>query len=154
MNEFVDQTKSLVGTLGWDLFREMRGQAPETAILQTGDLPQAATVESPQFLFLGDGFAAKMEIGKSGDFVVKGGSKARIRTTKTIPRGAAALRQTLLDTGVLNQEEECLFFTSDYSFSSASAAAAIVIGTSANGRSLWKLPMDALMQNGKRAKNR
>ncbi len=33
-----------------------------------------------------------------------------------------------------------LIFTSDYSFSSASAAAAAVIGASANGRILWKLP--------------
>ncbi len=31
-------------------------------------------------------------------------------------------------------------FSSDYSFTSASAAAATIIGASANGRILWKLP--------------
>ncbi len=50
------------------------------------------------------------------------------------------MRKTLLDSGVLKQEEDFLVFTSDYSFSSASAAAATVIGASANGRILWKLP--------------
>lgn len=62
-----------------------------------------------------------MEIGQSGDFVVHSGSKARVRTTTTIPRGTAALRKTLLDKGVLRQAGEFLVFTSDYSFSSASA---------------------------------
>jgi hypothetical protein len=81
-----------------------------------------------------------MELGPSGDFVVRSGSKARVRTTTTIPRGTTALRNTLLDKGVLRQEGDFLVFTSDYSFSSASAAAATVIGASANGRILWKLP--------------
>jgi len=139
MDEFVDQTKTLVGALGWDLFREMRGRAPEAA--PTGrDLSQSPPIESPRFYFRGEGFAAEMEVGQSGDFVVSSGSKARVRTTTTIPRGTTALRKTLLDKGVLRQEGEFLVFTSDYSFSSASAAAATVIGASANGRILWKLP--------------
>lgn len=29
MAEFVDQTKTLVGALGWDLFREVRGRPNE-----------------------------------------------------------------------------------------------------------------------------
>ena len=41
---------------------------------------------------------------------------------------------------MLRQEADSLVFTSDYSFPSASAAAAAVIGASANGRILWKLP--------------
>ena len=44
-----------------------------------------------------------------------------------------------VETGVLREEGEFLVFTSDYSFASASAAAATVIGASANGRILWKL---------------
>ena len=139
MEEFVDQTKTLVGALGWDLFREMRGRVPETATLARV-LPQGPTAESPLFFFHGEGFAAEMEVGKSGDFVVRGGSKARVQTTQSISRGTAALRHTLLVKGVLHQDGDFLVFTSDYSFSSASAAAATVIGTSANGRILWKLP--------------
>ena len=81
-----------------------------------------------------------MALSSSGDFVVLAGSKARIKTTATIPRGTLSLRNTLLETGVLREEENFLIFANDYSFSSASAAAATVIGASANGRILWKLP--------------
>lgn len=138
MNEFVDQTKTLVGALGWDLFREIRGRAPEQAPEQA--LPTAEAHASPRFFFRGEGFAAEMEIGPSGDFVITAGSKARVRTTRTIPRGTATLRNTLIEKGVLREEGDFLIFTSGYSFTSASAAAATVIGASANGRILWKLP--------------
>jgi hypothetical protein len=137
MDEFVDQTKTLVGALGWDLFREVRGRPAST----NGAARIAPTSSSGlRFFFRGEGFAAEMELGASGEFVVLAGSRARVRTTTTIPRGTTALRKTLLDSGVLKQEEDFLVFTSDYSFPSASAAAATVIGASANGRILWKLP--------------
>lgn len=138
MDEFVDQTKTLVGCLGWDLFREIRGRAPEQIAEQI--LPTAETHTSPRFFFRGEGFAAEMEIGASGDFVVIAGSKARMRTTRTIPSGAATLRNTLIEKGVLREYDDVFVFTSDYSFTSSSAAAAAVIGASANGRVLWKIP--------------
>jgi hypothetical protein len=137
MDEFVDQTKTLVGALGWDLFREMRGR-PAEAVPAPQAVPQATSLEGLRFVFRGEGFAAEMQLGASGDFVVLAGSKARIRTTTTIPRGTTAMRRTLVETGVLREEGEFLVFTSDYSFASASAAAATVIGASANGRILWK----------------
>lgn len=138
MDEFVDQTKTLVGALGWDLFREMRGRLTEpTTNTDARSTPPSSEL---RFFFRGDGFAAEMALGASGDFVVLAGSKARVRETSSIPRATKALRQTLLDSGVLRLEGAFLIFTSDYSFSSASAAAAAVIGASANGRILWKLP--------------
>lgn len=139
MDEFVDQTKTLVGALGWDLFREMRGRPAEAAQAPRPAF-EATSSDGLRFFFRGEGFAAEMHLGASGDFVVLAGSKARVRTTTTIPRGTTALRRTLLDTGVLREDSDFLLFTSDYSFSSASAAAATVIGASANGRILWKLP--------------
>lgn len=139
MDEFVDQTKTLVGALGWDLFREMRGRPAEAAQALRPAF-EATSSDGLRFFFRGEGFAAEMHLGASGDFVVLAGSKARVRTTTTIPRGTTALRRTLLDTGVLREDSDFLLFTSDYSFSSASAAAATVIGASANGRILWKLP--------------
>lgn len=138
MEEFVDQTKTLVGALGWDLFREMRGRATEAA-QAFRDFPVASSVDRPRFQFRGEGFAAEMELGPSGEFIVKFGSKARLRTTTTIPRGTTILRNTLIDKGVLRQDGNFLSI-SDYNFSSASAAAATVIGASANGRILWKMP--------------
>ena len=139
MDEFVDQTKTLVGALGWDLFREMKGRAPEASGLPTEVTKVPADVPA-LFLFIGEGYAAKMMVGSSGEFVVTEGSKARARTTPTVPRGTVALRETLLEKGVLRRDGDFLVFTSNCSFSSASSAASAVIGASANGRILWKLP--------------
>lgn len=50
------------------------------------------------------------------------------------------LRSTLVEKAVLREEGEFLVFTNAYSFTSALAAATAVIGASANGRVLWKLP--------------
>ena len=139
MDEFVDQTKTLVGALGWDLFREMKGRAPEASGLPMEVAEVTADVPSI-FSFIGEGYAAKMVVGPSGEFVVTEGSKARARTTPTVPKGTVALRETLLEKGVLRRDGDFLVFTSSCSFSSPSAAASTVIGASANGRILWKLP--------------
>lgn len=139
MDEFVDQTKTLVGALGWDLFREVRGRANDPAQSALG-LAEALPSDETTFFFRGEGFSAKMKLSPAGDFVVLAGSKARIKTTATIPRGTVALRKNLFDTEILKEGGDLLVFANDYSFSSASAAAATVIGASANGRILWKLP--------------
>lgn len=139
MDEFVDQTKTLVGALGWDLFREVRGKQTES--VRSEDVQASfAHLEDLKFFFRGQGFSAEMKLSHSGDIVVLAQSMARVKTTSTIPRGTAALRKTLLETGVLREQGDYLVFTSNYSFSSPSAAAATVIGASANGRILWKLP--------------
>jgi hypothetical protein len=48
------------------------------------------------------------------------------------------IREKLISTGVLSPTENYYRFTQDYSFSSPSTAAAIVMGRSANGRVEWK----------------
>src|SRR5690606_31901959 len=54
-----------------------------------------------------------------------------VRTALTLLQ-QRPLRNTLIEKGVLREEGDFLIFTSDYSFTSASAAAATVIGASAN----------------------
>ena len=143
MEEFVDQTRTLVGALGWDLFRRARGTISETSeARQPGSQSEKKLTENPLFSVRGEGYTAEMRVGTSGDFIVLAGSKARTRTTPTIPRGANALRKSLLEKDVLRCDGDSLCFASDYSFPSASAAATIVLerfGASANGRNLWKL---------------
>src|SRR4051812_5397613 len=91
------------------------------------------------FLLDGEGFAAEMSVGSSGDCVVHKGSKARVRTTPTLPKGTIALRAMLVEKAVLVQEGDSLRFTSDYNFTSPSASATAVMGASANGRVMWRL---------------
>jgi len=138
MDEFVDQTTTLVGALGWDLFRTVRGSTAEAASKIVAEL-KFAPPQGPRFYFRGDGFDAEMMVDVSGDCVVTKGSKARIRTTPTIPKGTTALRQMLQERGILQMAGDSLLFTSDYSLPSPSAAAAVVTAASANGRILWKL---------------
>ena len=139
MDEFVDQTKTLVGALGWDLFREMRGRPQESSLSITKTPPNNVS-DSPVFSLSGKNVAASMRVALSGDIVVQSGSKARARTTSSLQRHVVALRKTLLDKGVLRQEGDSLILTSDYSFSSPTAAASVMRGASSNGRSSWKLP--------------
>jgi hypothetical protein len=50
------------------------------------------------------------------------------------------MRQMLQERGVLKATQDHLIFETEYTFSSPSAAAAVVTGASANGRVVWKLP--------------
>lgn len=109
----------------------MRGRTAESL----EQLTTTTADSSPVFFFRGEGFSAKMLISQSGDFVVKAGSKARARTTPTIPKGTLVLRETLLKSGVLRADASMLVFASNYSFTSASAAAATVNAAQSSGLS-------------------
>lgn len=74
-------------------------------------------------------------------FVVKTGSQAvadSVPSMKQHVRGMFDLRQELVANGVLVLADGLYRFTQDYSFSSPSTAAAVVLGRSANGRVEWK----------------
>ena len=140
MDEFVDQTKTLVGALGWDLFRMIRGRTD--AVLDEQSMSADTTnskTKLPKFFYKGTDFSATMEIGRSGDFVICVGSKIRVRTSATASSKIVDLRKTLIEKGVLREKGKSLIFTSDYSFSSASTAGLMVCGFQVNGRTAWKL---------------
>jgi hypothetical protein len=153
MDEFMDQTKTLVGALGWDLFKVVRGPVASPAqAAEAPPLPSPAAAKC--FSFRGEGFDAEMKIGASGEIIVTSGSKARLRTTPTIPKGTVAMRQMLQDRGVLKPMQDHLVFETEYTFSSPSAAAAVVTGASANGRIVWKLPDGRTYADWEDAQNR
>ena len=56
----------------------------------------------------------------------------------TYVRGMYDVRQNLITSGVMQPQDDHYVFTQDYSFSSPSTAAAVVLGRSANGRVEWK----------------
>lgn len=76
-------------------------------------------------------------------FVVKAGSTA-VSSDREAPSFSVhmapvqKMRQDIITRGVLKPEGDHLVFAQDYTFSSPSLAAAIVIGGSANGRIEWK----------------
>lgn len=75
---------------------------------------------------------------KAEGFIVFSGSTANVEETKTIQGWISKLRLALLEQGVLMQEDNVYRFTKDYIFKSPSAAAATVLGRSANGWIEWK----------------
>jgi hypothetical protein len=99
-----------------------------------------AAKASPVLSCKGKGVLASGYEASQG-FVVKAGSQA---VTETVPsmqqhvRGMFDLRQELIANGVLALADGLYRFTQDYSFSSPSTAAAVVLGRSANGRIEWK----------------
>ena len=123
--------------MGCDLFKVVSGDLANGSKLE---IPTSAPAPNVVFAYRGQGFAAQMSITASSEFVVKKGSVARIKTTNTIPKGTVALRSDLMAKGILVEKGDGLIFTSDYIFSSVSAAAATVTGAAANGRILWRLP--------------
>ncbi len=66
------------------------------------------------------------------------GSEVADSTVSSFPKGFNALRDELIDSEVIKEADGKLVFQTDYLFSSPSAAAAIVMGRSANGLIEWK----------------
>lgn len=71
-------------------------------------------------------------------FVVLKGSRARRDEVPSIHEYLTDQRRQLRERGVLAETSEGLVFTQDFRFSSASAAAGVLVGGSANGRIAWK----------------
>lgn len=72
-----------------------------------------------------------------GGFVVKAGSQASVKTSKSIAEGWLKIRKKLIDAGVLQQQADRLVFSEDASFSSPSAASSVVLGRQAPGPVSW-----------------
>ncbi len=74
----------------------------------------------------------------SQGFEVLQGSRARLDEVPSVQSWIHGLRAELLASGVLVPSSGSLLLSQDYLFSSPSAAAAVMLGRSANGRELWR----------------
>ena len=76
----------------------------------------------------------------SGEMIVKAGSKARgaWKSTTDSKTHYFKLFDELIQSGILKTSQDNSVFTSDYAFSSPSAAASVLNGRSSNGRREWK----------------
>ncbi len=124
MEEFIDNIKLLVNTLGHKVFEEKREYKPV--------LEQEAFYIKAEHGVYGQGKPT------SDGFVVFKGSKAVGGNVPSLWLNFAKFRQRLIDEGVLVKIEECYEFTEDYIFSSPSTAAIILLGRNVNGLTEWK----------------
>lgn len=128
---FIEQIKLVLPVLGLDLLRETHAQA---ACLPPQAMPHFE-LHAPKL-----GIAAQA-LEQDDEFVVLRGSLAR--STWSLQQegsGYQKLHQQLQRQGVLvAADAELLQFSCDYAFSSPSAASAVVLGRSDNGRKSWLL---------------
>lgn len=130
---FIEQIRTVLPVLGFDFMRDVT----RPAAVQQPDVTVPPS-ESPRFILEmpSNGLkASAQEI--DGEFFVLAGSQAREDWIGT-DSGYKTLYKQLSEEGVINGEPGKLkTFTVDYSFSSPSAAAAVVAGRAANGRTKW-----------------
>ncbi len=124
---FLDHMLSMLPVLGISAFEMTRAtdiRIADTALLNC----------------VGKGLKAQGYESNQG-FVVKANSQASIEITASMQQqmhSIVDLRQDLIANEVLQQVGDSYVFQQDYSFSSPSTAAAIILGRSANGRIEWK----------------
>lgn len=125
MEEFLENIKMLVNTLGHKVFEEKRDFRPK---------------QKKETLFIKAARGADAEGEPTSDgFVVFKGSKAAGSTVPSMTSNFLNLRQKLIDEKAIVENGNCYEFVEDYIFSSPSTAAAMVMGRNANGLTEWKL---------------
>lgn len=132
MEEFLENIKMLVNTLGHKVFEEKRDFRPKQK-------------KETFFIKAARGADAEGEPTSDG-FVVFKESKAAGTTVPSMTSNFLNLRQKLIDEKAIVENGNSYQFVDDYIFSSPSTAAAMVMGRNANGLTEWKL------QNGKTLK--
>lgn len=125
MEEYIDNMKMLVNTLGHKVFDEKRENInnKKNHLFQIKAARGAEAFGEPT----------------SDGFLVFKGSKASDSITPSFSASLVKLRQNLIDKNIINSAEASLLFSEDYIFTSPSLAAAIVMGRNANGLEEWKL---------------
>ena len=123
MEEFVDNVKILINTLGYKVL---------DPVLQAGI--DATTVDDEE-LFINIGNTAATGIVTSEGFVVLKGSSVNEKTSaKSLSAGMKKLRDKIFTEGKV----ENMVTTEDILFSSSSAAADFILGYSVSGPRTWK----------------
>jgi len=124
MEEFIENIKMLVNTLGHKVFDEKREIKPKQK-------------QDPFYIKAIRGADGQGEPTSDG-FVVFKGSKAASTIVNSMPPSFVTFRQNLIKEGVLIDKDEYCEFSEDFIFSSPSTAAAVVMGRNANGLIEWK----------------
>lgn len=121
MEEFIENIKLLVNTLGHKVFEEKREN------LNTNQQKEILYIKAAR------GCSSMGEQTSEG-FVVFKNSKIASSTTISLSKSIKKLREELMEKGLVKNFEFC----EDFIFSSPSLAASFVMGRSANGLTEWK----------------
>lgn len=124
---FLEEMRLIFPLLGIDAFDD------------AGDQVHAGRADAEGVLLHLDERGARGHGREVGDgFVVLKDSRARRDEVPSIHEYLADQRRQLRERGVLTEKDGSLVFTQDFRFGSASTAAGVLVGGSANGRLAWK----------------
>lgn len=124
MEEYIENIKMLVNTLGHKVFDEKREFKPK---------------QKPETFFIKAARGADAQGEPTSDgFVVFRNSKAAGTIVNSMTPSFVTLRQKLIDQNILVSKGEYFEFSDDYIFNSPSTAAVMVMGRNANGLTEWK----------------
>jgi hypothetical protein len=127
MEEFIENIKILINTLGHKVFEEKREiKSPQQQAKETFYIKAAR------------GADAQGEPTSDG-FVVFKGSKVANSTVPSITQNFKRLRNELIENGLIRKINGEYELSEDHVFSSPSTAAVMVMGRNANGLTEWKL---------------
>ncbi|ELK4793142.1 DUF4357 domain-containing protein [Pseudomonas aeruginosa] len=131
---FLEQIRTVLPVLGFDFLRELI--KPSKLVIAPAEQPVS---QSPRFtLQLPKSKERALAQEVDGEFFVLKGSRARAQWIGTADHHYRNLYLQLVSDGVMvNDGSEYLVFKDDYAFSSPSAAAAVVYGRAASGRTSW-----------------
>ncbi|MGC4041816.1 MAG: GIY-YIG nuclease family protein [Flavobacterium sp.] len=125
MEEYIENIKMLVNTLGHKVFDDKR---------------EIATKKKQDIFIIKAARGAEANGEPTSDgFVVLKNSKIALTTTPSMSSSLVKLRQKLIDDEIIKNIDGSLTLSEDYIFTSPSLAAAIVMGRNANGLEEWKL---------------
>ena len=123
MEEFIDNLKLLVNTLGHRLFE------PIAEVIETSTDNNLFSIERKDL-------CAKGKPTNEGFVIFRGANIAH--KLGAVNTSIIKLRDKLVSEGIIKTEGDKVCLAQDYIFSSSSSAATIVLGVSANGRKEWK----------------
>lgn len=119
--QFFDEIKLILGTLGYPLFDNIKKARKEEDIFYCKKKDASATGNLTE-----------------RGFVIYKGSKANKENRPSSNEGISYLRESLVNSKIMKEENGVFVFTEDFETSSPSMAAAVVIGGNANGWLEWK----------------
>lgn len=151
MEEFLVAARMLMGALGHKVLETLVStpSTPQSPMLTVETAPPIVVdIDTPGATNLPEGapvFHLRVAnlharaIRTDEGMVVLEGSDATATTYKSITGSTVALRQALLESGVLAPSGTKLRLTRDYLFKSPSQAGGVLAGYSINGREYWRL---------------
>jgi predicted GIY-YIG superfamily endonuclease len=143
MEEFLSNILTLVSTLGYNAFEQIRQV----------DLKEY--IDKDEDLFYISAARGANGIGKatSEGFVVFENSQVANPVTNSYPKTMEKLRDALISEGAIVKEQDKMIIKRDYLFSSSSSAAMIIMGRSANGLTEWKMKTGKTLQDFESGEN-